>query len=182
MRSHLLRRLGILSVALGCGSDPGAGSLSRDEATGVAKASEKAGCPDFGLALDGWVRTNARFGAFSLPLPPESKVQNIVSTGGGVGETWRADAITIFYRIRREAPFSLTDSSGVEDLLECRDIFGGRPVNVLSYYSEETTVPGQFVFGTWELDHDSLLTVHAQSPNRDARDSLLSMLRAVRFR
>ncbi len=175
--------LGALLIAIGCGTDPGleSGGARQEQPLASTEVHTVDACPDPSVVLSGWMRTQAQFHRFSLLLPSRAELQDIIPAAGGIGETWRADGLTVFYRIRRESPEVFEPSSVMEDVLVCRDVLGGKHADLISYYSEATTIPGRFVFGTFQLEEDSILTIHARSPNRAARDSLLAILRSVRF-
>lgn len=177
----LLALVLILSVATSC-SDTSSGDSTVQQAS--IDNTEIAGfhaCPESAVVLDDWERLTSDAGHFSFVVPRDAKKIENVPTVPGFGETWRADGLTLLYRIRREPREAEQPSSVMENVLVCQALIGGRDARVFAYYSDATIIPGQFVFGTWQLNADSLLIVHGQSRNRAARDTLLAVLYSVRF-
>jgi hypothetical protein len=134
------------------------------------------------LGLPTWTRVEAKVAPISLLLPRSARAFKVEGEGTTPGETWRAGDLTVLYRLRQRSPVDTSHSSNLEDYKVCADSIGGRPVTIVSYYSNATTVPGTSVFAVWAWPNGQELTVYAHARDRLVADTLLALVRAVRFR
>ena len=139
-------------------------------------------CQPTNADVSTWKRFDAKSAPISFLLPAGAKTVARVSTGGNKGETWRAGDLTVLYRLRGTSPADTSRSPNLEDYTVCADTVDGRAVRITSYYSNATTLPGEFVFGVWQMPDGRELAVHAQARSRSSADALHALIRAVRFR
>jgi len=133
------------------------------------------------VALPSWGRIDIAQDSISLLLPPRATRIEVTPEDSAPGETWRAGNLTILYRIRKRTAIDTTHSVNLADYTFCSDTIAGRQVNIISYYSTATTLPGQFVFAFWPTSGGRDVMVHAQSPNKTSVDTLTAIVRWLRF-
>jgi hypothetical protein len=167
----------LIASLLACGKDEPRGSARSDTTQSAAQQTD---CPSSNVVLATWPRVNAAHAPITLRLPQNVEVVQ-TRPQADRGETWRIGALTVFYRVTREPIDSLEASSSWESYSSCTEMIGGRSARLTMGFSRATTVPGQVVIATWRLSEDAQILFYAHGPSRQARDTLLAVVRSVEF-
>jgi hypothetical protein len=130
--------------------------------------------------LTGWPSTPAKFTGMTIKLPPGSKSFGSQPQSDSE-ETWRANDVTVFYRVVAASTDAFVVLSNFEDYARCEDTVGDRAETIVSYYSERTVVPGEFVTAALALGNGRILRIHAIGSSKGQRDTLMAIIQSVRL-
>lgn len=164
----------------------GACASESDQASQVSSsantnARKGPACADASLDTDRWARLTARDGDVSIRLPGDSSaIASRIAESGA--EVWQADGLSLSYRVSSAVSDSIAPSNNLRDFATCTATIGGHSVEIVSYYSEKTVLPGQFVLARWRRSDGQEVRLEAHGASTASRDTLLAIVRAVEAR
>jgi hypothetical protein len=141
-------------------------------------------CPASKVVIDqGWVRTPVKYGAESLLLPERAVAADIPPDGGSRGERWTGGAWNVYYkRDSIRTNHEVERGSNVHDYLACVDTTTGIEGTVITLTSTSNAMPGRFGQATWKLPEGGNWYIAVLAPGGTTQDSMLSVIRSVRFK
>lgn len=133
----------LAAVLLGCAAC--ADSRARGERQAIAAVS---GCPAGASGSPG-ARAMPRVGTVTLRLPPQAYRSRVEYNRARIGESWTINpGMRVGWELSREhyRPRQLT----ADDLhpVTCREVIGGEPVDIVTYFGSTAYVPGQYLVAT----------------------------------
>lgn len=139
-------------------------------------------CAAAPVSAAGWQTVRARYGGFTLRLPPSAERAHVQHNGLAIGENWRGtDALEVSYRIyNRPLGPLLAQANKVEGIV-CSESAGGQTMHIQVFYSPDAYVPGQYVVGYTALSPSRTLVTTATAFDPARVDELLTIVRSVRF-
>ena len=150
---------------------------SSEDSPRKAPASQPAWCSP-PVASETWTRVPARDAEFSLRLPPSA--QGVL---GGTAQIWRTDFGTVGYSVVDRSSRWLDSASAQDTLgLLCQDTIAGRRVVIQYHAGREAYGPGHYLLAFWQLRQDEELDLVGFSRSLGGRDTILAIIRSVRFR
>lgn len=166
--------IAVLPIALSCSGTPD--SFKVDGSGGVNT------CPPATSNTPG-ARVSPRVGRVTLRLPPAAYRSRVEYNRDRIGETWTIGSeVRVSWELSRApTPVRQLTPDDVHQLA-CREVIGGEPVDIVTFFGTATYVPGQYVVATWPRARGRTLTVESFASDSSRLADMLSIIRSVRRR
>jgi len=152
-------------------------------ALGLTACAKHEGCPVSKVDLSAWPRKDAKFAPVSFVVPPEAMVGTLPVVNHSPGEGWSGTRVDLYYRsdstlIDRQAE----TNDLTENVVVCNDSINGHPAKLTLLFSKANGMPGEFGQATWTLPNHHGFYMAVLAPSHSARDTVIAVLRSVKFK
>ena len=129
-----------------------------------------------------WIRRRGRRLPFTMLVSSEVTYLRALHRRNGIVEAWSDNTdLQITASVTESFKQPLYNAYDDEQVLHCRMVLSGTEADVFTFFSERTTVPGQYVVAVWKGTNGTAFVLRLNARSRSRLGEMLRIVASVEF-